>query len=168
MEGMERFPMENETIFRDKAMERVASADRLNDYVKLSNPGIWFILVAVVVVLAGGCIFGMVGHIDSTVPCVALSDGQHTVCWVKKEYDDRFTDQMTVKIDGKEYPVSLHDATPVSVDPGTDTYVLFLGDMQPGEWIYEIDADGTLPDGSYEAELVTERISPLSFLFGGS
>ena len=57
---------------------------------------------------------------------------------------------------------------PVSVDPGTDTYVLFLGDLQPGEWIYEIDADGTLPGGSYEAELVTERISPLSFLFGGT
>ncbi len=159
--------MENETIFRDKAMQRVASADRLNDYVKLSNPGIWFVLIAVVIVLAGACVFGMVGHIDSVVPCVALSDGKQTVCWVKKEYDDRFTDEMAVKIDGKEYPVSLHDAAPVSVDPGTDTYVLFLGDLQPGEWIYEIDAEGTLPGGSYEAELVTERISPLSFLFGG-
>ena len=103
--------MENETIFRDKALARVASADRLNDYVKLSNPGIWFILIAVVIVLAGGCIFGMVGHIDSVVPCVALSDGKQTVCWVKKEYDDRFTEDMAVKIDGTEYPVSLHDAT---------------------------------------------------------
>lgn len=158
--------MKNETIFRDKPMERVASADRLNDYVKLSNPGLWFILIAVVIILAGACIFGLVGHIDSCVPCVAISDGQHTVCWVKKEYDDRFSEDMAARIDGTEYPVSLRDAAPVSVDPGTDTYVLFLGDMQPGEWIYEIDADGTLPSGSYEAELVTERISPLSFLFG--
>jgi len=158
--------MENEIIFRDKPMERVASADRLNDYVKLSNPGLWFVLTAVVMILAGACVFGLAGHIDSWVPCVAISDGQHTVCWVKKEYDDRFSEDMTVRIDGTEYPVSLHDAVPVSVDPGTDTYVLFQGDMQPGEWIYEIDAAGTLPAGSYEGELVTERISPLSFLFG--
>ncbi|MBQ6441955.1 MAG: hypothetical protein IJJ13_05120 [Lachnospiraceae bacterium] len=160
--------MENETIFREKPMERVASADQLNDYIKLSNPGLWFILGAVVILLAGACIFGLVGHIDSSVPCVAISDGQNTVCWVKKEYGDRFTEDMAVKIDQTEYPVSLHNATPVSVDPGTDAYVLFLGDMQPGEWIYEIDADGTLPTGSYEARLVTERISPLSFLFGKS
>ena len=160
--------MENETIFRDKPMERVASVDQLNDYIKLSNPGLWFILAAIVIVLVGGCIFGIFGHVDSSVPCVALSDGKRTVCWVKKEYADRFSDEMVVKVDGAEYPVSLHDASPVSVDSGTDAYVLFLGDMQPGEWIYEIDAKGTLPDGSYEAQLVTERISPLSFLFGGS
>ena len=160
--------MDNKTIFRDKPMERATSADRLNDYVKLSNPGLWFILMAVVIILAGACIFGLVGHIDSTVPCVAISDGQKTVCWVKKEYGDRFTADMAVKIDGSEYAVSLHDAAPVSVAPGTDPYVLFLGDLQPGEWIYEIDAEGTISPGSYEAQLVTERISPLSFLFGKS
>lgn len=36
---------------------------------------------------------------------------------------------------------------------------------QPGEWIYEIDVDGTFTDGSYEASLITEEVSPLSFLF---
>ena len=38
--------------------------------------------------------------------------------------------------------------------------------MQPGEWVYEIDVGGDFADGNYEADLVTDEISPLSFLFG--
>ena len=38
--------------------------------------------------------------------------------------------------------------------------------MQTGEWVYEVDVDGVVPEGIYEAKLVTERISPLSFIFG--
>ena len=45
--------MANETVFRDKSIERISSPDQLNDYVKLSDPGIWFVLAAIVVILTG-------------------------------------------------------------------------------------------------------------------
>ena len=158
--------MANETVFRDKSIERISSPDQLNDYVKLSDPGIWFVLAAIVVILTGACIFGAVGSIDSTVPGVGVSKGGTLTCLVKKEYGSRFRNEMKAKIDGSEYRASLHSGKPVTVEDTTDSYTLNIGNMQPGEWVYEIDVDGEFEDGSYEVELVTEEISPLSFLFG--
>ena len=157
--------MENETIFRDKSIERISSPDQLNDYIRLSNPGVWFILASILVILAGACIFGIFGHIDSTVPAVGIARDGRMVCLVKKEYGERFTDDMKLKIDNEEYGVSVRSPKPATVWDTTDPYALFIGDMQPGEWIYEIDVDGTFTDGSYKASLITEEVSPLSFLF---
>lgn len=158
--------MENETIFRDKSIERISSPEQLNDYVRLTNPGVWFVLAAIMIILIGACVFGTVGHIDSTVPGALISDGNTATCLVKREYGDRFTQDMYVKVAGAEYGVSLHDAKPVTISSDMDSYALFVGDMQIGEWIYEVDVDGEVPEGIYEAKLVTERISPLSFIFG--
>ncbi len=71
--------MENKTIFRDKSIERISSPDQLNDYIKLANPGVWFILLAILILLTGACIFGTIGHIDSYVPGVMISEDNHSV-----------------------------------------------------------------------------------------
>ena len=160
--------MENETIFREKSIERISSPDKLNDYIRLSNPGVWFILAAVTVILAGACIFGIFGHIDSSVPAVGIAKNGRMVCLVKKEYGDRFGENMKLKIDKEEYGASVRNHKPVTVWDTTDPYALFIGNMQPGEWVYEIDVDGTFTDGAYEASLITEEVSPLSFLFSGN
>ncbi|MBE5824597.1 hypothetical protein [Butyrivibrio sp. INlla16] len=159
--------MANETIFRDKSIERISSPEQLNDYVKLTNPGVWFVSSAILIILIGTIVFGTVGHIDSSVPSALISDGETSVCLVKREYGEKFTDDMHVKVDGTEYNVSLKAAKPVAINPDVDSYTLFVGNMEVGEWVYEIDVDGQIPEGVYEARLVTERISPLSFIFGG-
>ncbi len=41
------------SIFREKSMERVSSPEQLNDYIKVTNPGIWLTLAAVIVLLIG-------------------------------------------------------------------------------------------------------------------
>lgn len=158
--------MENETIFRDKAIERISSPDQLNDYVKLSDPGVWFILVAILVILAGACVFGTVGHIDSTVPGVGVAQDGTMVCMVKKEYGDRLHKDMKARVDKKIYEAVLSNDKPVAVGDTTDSYTLYVGDMQPGEWVYEVDVKGDFDDGVYDVEIVTESITPLSFLFG--
>ena len=160
--------MANETVFRDKSIERLSSPDQLNDYVKLSDPGIWFILAAIVVILTGACIFGMIGHIDSVVPGVGIVKDKSMVCLVKKEYGSRFAKGMKAKIDDKEYRVTLRSDKPVTVWDSTDSYALYVGNMQPGEWVYEIDVDGEFTDGNYEVELIVDEVSPLSFLFGSN
>ncbi len=158
--------MADETVFREKSIERLSSPDRLNDYVKLADPGVWFILAAIVVILLGACIFGVFGHLDSKVPGVGIASNGRMVCLVKKEYGSRFSDNMKAKVDGREYSVSLRSDKPVTVWDTTDSYALYLGNMQPGEWVYEIDVDGGFTDGNYEVDLITDEISPLSFLFG--
>jgi len=158
--------MANETVFRDKSIERISSPEQLNDYVRLTNPGVWFVVAAIMIILVGAFIFGITGHIDSSVPGVCISDGSSTVCLVKRKYGDRFTDDMHVQINSAEHSVLLKNAKPIAIDQTIDSYALFVGDMELSEWVYEIEVEGDIPEGVYEARLVTERISPLSFIFG--
>ncbi|MCR5403935.1 MAG: hypothetical protein K6E91_09005 [Butyrivibrio sp.] len=158
--------MANETVFRDKSIERISSPEQLNDYVRLTDPGVWFVVAAIMIILVGTFIFGITGHIDSSVPGVCISDGSSAVCLVKKEFGDRLTDDMHVQVNSAEYSVLLKKSKPVSIDQTIDSYALFVGDMELSEWVYEIEVEGNIPEGVYEARLVTERISPLSFIFG--
>ena len=50
--------MDNQ-IFRKKNIERVSSPEQLNDYVRVSNPGVWMVLTAVIVLLFGICAWGI-------------------------------------------------------------------------------------------------------------
>ena len=44
--------MENkENIFRKSSLERMSSPEKLNDYIKVSNPSIWIILITLAVIL---------------------------------------------------------------------------------------------------------------------
>ena len=41
------------TIFRQKSMQKITSPEQMNDYIRVSNPSVWMILAAVIVLLAG-------------------------------------------------------------------------------------------------------------------
>ena len=42
----------NETIFRKKSLERIASPDQLDAYLKVTNWSVWLVLAALVLALA--------------------------------------------------------------------------------------------------------------------
>ena len=50
------------TIFRQKSMQKITSPEQMNDYIRVSNPSVWMILAAVIVLLAGVCVWGVFGH----------------------------------------------------------------------------------------------------------
>ena len=40
-------------LFREKSIERVSSPEQLNDYIRVTNPSVWIVLLALVVLLVG-------------------------------------------------------------------------------------------------------------------
>ena len=44
---------EGASIFRQSAMSRIASADDLDKYIKVTNPSAWAVLLASVLLIAG-------------------------------------------------------------------------------------------------------------------
>ena len=42
-----------ESIFRKKSMERVSGPETLNDYIRVTTPSVWIVLIALVLLLAG-------------------------------------------------------------------------------------------------------------------
>ena len=74
---------------------------------------------------------------------------------------------MTVRIGENEFTVQSVSAAPVAVEQGGkfSEYLLYVGGLQVGEWVYEVVLDGALADGVYGAEIVVDSVSPLSFVF---
>ena len=55
----------SESVFRKKTLERIASPEQLTDYLRVTNPGIWAVLLSVILLLAGLLAWSMVGTLET-------------------------------------------------------------------------------------------------------
>lgn len=154
----------NEQLFRKKSIDRVSSPEQLNDYIRVSNPAIWMVLAAVVILLVGICVWGIVGNLDTTVTVAAVAENGTVTLYVKEADAASVTEGMTVRINGEEYTVGTAGAQPFAVDESLSDYALHVGELSEGEWVYAVTVNGVLPDGVYSAEIVIESVSPISFV----
>ena len=62
--------------------------------------------------------------------------------------------------------VSIADikTSPVIVDDSFTDYMLHVGGLQAGEWVYAVTLDGEFTDGVHSADIVTDSVSPMSFV----
>ena len=49
--------MENNDLFRKKAVERITSPEKLNDYIHVTSPSIWMALGAIILILVGALVW---------------------------------------------------------------------------------------------------------------
>lgn len=58
---------ENEpTVFRKKALERMSSPEQLTDYLCVTNPGIWVLLAAVILLLGALFAWSAIGTLETS------------------------------------------------------------------------------------------------------
>ena len=138
--------MKSEELFRKKSLDKVKSPENLDDYIRVSNPGVWLLLISVIVLLAGACVWGAFGHIDSTVPASVCIENGTAVCYISEE------NIASVKVG---QTVSFEDCEAVIESVGKKDeagYPCALSDIF------------SLPDGFYEGKVVVESYKPLSFI----
>ena len=63
------------TIFREKSMDRVSSPEALNDYIRVTTPSVWIVLIAILVLLAGMLAWAIFGR-------VAVTDANGVTEWI--------------------------------------------------------------------------------------
>ena len=51
-------------IYREKAVQRVNRPEDLNDYVRVTTPSVWIVLIAVLLLLAGILAWTIFGSVD--------------------------------------------------------------------------------------------------------
>ena len=73
------------------------------------------ILAAVIILLAGGCVWGIFGHLDTKTETVGTAKAGKITCYIK-ETDIRNVKKGTpVYIDGKEYEIAEISEIPVKL-----------------------------------------------------
>lgn len=74
-----------ENLFGKSAMSRIASADDLDHYVKVTNPSAWVVIAAALMLVVGILIWALVAVVPVTKETtgVSMSD-RYVICWVNK------------------------------------------------------------------------------------
>ena len=154
----------NEQLFRKKSVDKVSSPEQLNEYIRVANPGVWMVLAAIVILLAGVVVWGFIGHLDTTLSTAVVCENGEAVIYVKEADAEKIAVGMTVRVDDKEYTVSEIPQEPKRVDDTMSEYAIHLGGLTVGEWVYAVKVNGDIADGVHKAEIVIESITPISFI----
>ena len=154
----------NQQLFRKKSIDRVSSPEQLNEYIRVSNPGVWMILAAIVILLVGVCVWSVLGRLDTTLSVAAVSAEGKTVLYVKEDSIGRVAEGMRVRIGDEEYTVTAIAAEPFAVDSNFSDYALHVGGLQEGQWVYAVTVSAVLPEGVHSAQIVIESVAPMSFI----
>ncbi len=51
-------------LFRKKSLDRISSPEALNDYIRVTSPSVWLILIATVILLLGMLAWGVFGTVE--------------------------------------------------------------------------------------------------------
>ena len=157
---------QQQSIFRKKSMERISSPEQLHDYMRVTSPRLWMILGAIVALLTGFIVYASTATMENTLPItveliqyeIPAEDSENgeevrytgVLAFLPGSMKDQVNIGMTVRLGEKEGAVSW-----IGVQPN-DEIVL---EIQPN------DPYIPLPEGEYEATLVLESTTPISFLW---
>ncbi len=57
--------MEDTGLFRKTSMDRIRSPEQLNDYLRVTNPAVWVLLAALLLLLAGLAVWASFTYVGS-------------------------------------------------------------------------------------------------------
>ncbi len=159
---------ESGQVFRKKALDRIASPEELNEYIRVTTPSMWLVMLAVIILLVGAVVFAVFGTIESNVTVAAVVKDKQCTCYIPSDRVSGISVGDTVTIGQKTYSVKSMSPRPSSIQDDFPEYALYVSGMKVGDWAYEAEADVDLEDGVYEAHIVDERVKPMSFVTKGA
>lgn len=154
------------SIFRKKSLDRVSNPEQLNDYIRVTNPGVWMVLCAVILLLIGIFVWATFGRLDTTVSVGAVTENGQTLCYVKEADVQTLEAGMQVRIGEEQRQIKTISRQPILVDDSVAQYLRHVGGLSEGEWVYIVALDDACGDDGMitEAKIVIESIAPMRFV----
>ena len=125
---------ENNNLFREKSMERLASPEQLNDYLRVTNPSTWIVMTSVIILLVSLILWSCFAVIESSVSGTAKAEnGVLSIT---------FDDQKSAGIIEEGMSVSVGDVKTVVSSIGRDEHGQIIAAANAG-----------VPDGIYDVKV---------------
>ena len=149
------------SLYRKKNLDRISSPEELHDYMRVTGPRLWMLLSAFIVLLAGFVIYASTATMENTmtvsvkVEAVDITYEDGTEYHSKAVYAETPLSEIGMLKPGMRMRLAGEEGTINSFYTTGDTLGI-LFDMDNEHF--------SLPNGTYEAEIVLESVTPISFL----
>ena len=164
--------MQNE-LFRKKSLDRISSPEELHDYMRVTTPRLWMLLTAIILLLAGFIVYASIANLENTMKIKVMVDNIDPI----EDDNGEPVKMATTSIFFATLPISYKDTVETNMkvrigkeEGKVDMLAIVNSDESDGQQglslIISMDNSSlTLPDGEYDAELVLEATTPISFLW---
>lgn len=155
----------NKNIYNEKAIQNAVGPEKLDDYIKVSNPSSWVVGIAIIIFIAGFLIWSIFGSLEEKKDCVVkVEKGNATVYILDRDFED-VSKETVFTINEKNYEVEKIYSEPVQVSVlGIDSYQMHLGDLKEDDWVCRATAKTELLDGTYQAKVLLYTINPIEYI----
>lgn len=154
----------NTSIFRKKSVEYIDSPEKLDQYLRVTSPGVWALLGTVVLLLMGVIVWGIFGELQTDLDVAVVTDNGETYCYVPEDKLKDVVKNPYVIIGEDEYDLNVDEVHPTVITDDTNAYILVSGNLESGNVVYEMPVDCQLKDGVYAGTIITETIAPINLL----
>lgn len=158
----------NSNLFRKESLDRISSPDKLDEYLRVTKPSTFFLLAAVIILLAALLIWSAFGTLPTVIQTTAIAKNGELTFYCSTEKADELSVGQEVKLGS--YPsaslayISDHPLSDVEIRRGLDDYSAYMLELE--KFNYELKAySEDVPDGFIEVKIVTGTEKPISFLF---
>lgn len=173
--------------FERSSASRIASADELDHYIKVTNPSAWAVIIAALLLVGGVLVWALIAVVPVTVNTTGVaflsSNKTFVICWVDETTANRIdkTD-MRASIGGVEAKHAELSDTPMSASEvisflGSDFYVdsidlkdwNYLVTIEPGSELSTTDYTiGTSMGAAYlvPVSIITSETNPITIVLG--
>ena len=139
--------MEKDGVFREKSIKRLSNPEQLNEYLHVTNPSVWMILCAVILILISLFVWSYFTSVQSFAYGTATEEGG----------------VLTISFDNQQTARKVQEGMEVSVGEVESTISSVAVDAQ-GNIIALSKMD--IPDGSYDnVKVCYKQVQILSLLF---
>lgn len=153
-------------IFRQKALDKVASPDRLDEYIKVSNPSVWLLLGAICAFLLGVGIWCIFGNISDVQPALLRIENGEATCLIDQSRASKLVPGDKVEAAGVEGTVVEVGGQPVPASELSDAELAVVNPQST--WVALASVAIDMPDGDYAANVTVEEYQPINLLLNRS
>ena len=154
-------------LFRKKSIERISSPEQLHDYMRVTSPRLWMLLAAVVLLLAGFIVYASRTTMENTMPIRVTVENYHLTAEQSGTGEEKDATLIYTEI-----PIDQMDTvkTGMQVRFGNGTghveWLSVFSEEDKVQVMIQMDnINYPLTDGEFDAELVLESTTPISYFW---
>lgn len=155
-----------ETIFRQKSVDRVSSPEQLDNYLKVTSPSVWLVLIGIIIILVAAIIWSAYGRLNTYTSVGCAIEEKVAYCYVKEEESSKIEKGMFVEVPSKDvkFEITNIDSAGINI-PDSYAYLQHLVGVTSNDYVIILygkceDVD----NGYYAGKVMTDSVSPLTFI----